>query len=123
MVKLTRSLFFDSQTEENDQTSRDSVHHERATVPGCAIAPVRATRVHARVVNTRILCEVDLLTCVVHVSRGAEATRAHNSTVNASRFHAEGCVVYVVTALWVDVGAVPRLRAVFVLGAVALITV
>ena len=87
------------------------------------IAAVGGARVEARVVDAWILWEVDLVARVVHVTRAAEASRAHDGAVDAGRLDAKGRIVDVIAAGRLDVRAVPGLRAVLVLGAVALVAV
>ena len=87
------------------------------------ITAVGATRVNARIVNAWILGEVDLIARVVHVSRTTEASCAHYGAINAGGFHAERRIVYLRAGLGLNIGAIPRLGAVFVLRAVTLIAV
>jgi hypothetical protein len=76
---------------------------------------MHAACIHTRVVNSRILRKVDLLTGIVHVTRATESSRAYDSPVNAGGLHAECSIVHVIASLRVNVSAVPSLRAVFVL--------
>lgn len=81
---------------------------------GGVIATVGGARVDARVVGARILRKVDLVAGVVHVSRAAKSSRAHDRAVDARCFHTKRRIVHVLAFDRLDVVAIPRLWTVVV---------